>query len=219
VLSLWLAGASLAAPPPLPPYDDVLARTAWRRINHLLELGCTWNPELQGITCVDGAAAGVVAEVDAFSGTVFADGPLEYLAGLAEKYQGHDGAAEGRYRRALELDPTLVEAWYDLGEILLASGRFDGAREAFTEVSNRATAPATRWLGPWRLAEIAAHEHDARAFEEHLTEALRRGFSFRTIAGLPNWRAFAADPAIGPTLDGLLVVYGDPAIRDSLKTP
>jgi tetratricopeptide (TPR) repeat protein len=216
VTPAWLVGVALAGPA-LPTYEQVLARDAWRSINTTLESGCAWNPSLQGVACVDGAADAVVDQVDAFTAALFADGPLEYLAGLAEKYRGDDAAAEVRYRRALALDPTLVEAWYDLGEILLAAGRTDEARAAFTEVAARNTALETGWLGPWRLAEVAAQAHDATAFESHLHEALRRGFTFRNVAGLPNWKAFYADPAIGPTLRALLAVYADPGIEASLR--
>lgn len=213
---MWVWGAALAAPP-LPPYDAVLAREAWRRVDRSLSEGCRFDPAAGGVACLDGTPAAVVAEVDAFRAQVFPDGPLEYLAGLALRYAGDAAGAERRYREALRLDPTLTEAWYDLGELLLASGRTSEARAAFQEVADRNTAPATAWLGPWRLAEVAATEHDAEGFERHLQEALRRGFTFRTIAGLPNWRAYYADPALHGTLQALLRTYADPTVEASLR--
>lgn len=195
----------------------MLARDTWRRLDARLQAGCRVDPTQGGVVCEDGVAASVIADVDAFERRLFPDGPLTYLGGLAARYAGDEGAAERRYRRALDLDPTLVEAWYDLGELLLASGRLDEAQAAFAEVAARNTARATSWLGPWRLAEVAAHRHDAAAFEAHLTEALRRGFTFRQIAGLPNWRGFYADPALRDTLRALLLVYADPSVEASLR--
>lgn len=195
----------------------MLARDTWRRLDARLQAGCRVDPTQGGIVCEDGVAASVITDADAFERHLFPDGPLTYLGGLAARYAGDEQAAERRYRRALDLDPTLVEAWYDLGELLLASGRLDDAGAAFGEVAARNTAPATSWLGHWRLAEVAAHRHDAPAFEAHLTEALRRGFTFRQIAGLPNWRGFYADPALQDTLRALLLVYADPSVEASLR--
>jgi hypothetical protein len=75
------------------------------------------------------------------------------------------------------------------------------------------------WMGPWRLAEVAANQHDADAFEDQMREALRRGFSFKTIAGLPNWQRFYADPVLHDSIEKLVTVYGDAKILDSLKSP
>jgi tetratricopeptide (TPR) repeat protein len=214
-----LAGLAALAhgAPPLPTYEQVLARDAWRRVNGRLEAGCAFDPRLGGVACAEGTTAGVVAAVEAFSSTLFPDGPLSYLAGLASRYAGDRAEAERWYRAALALDPTLAEAWYDLGELLLADGRTAEAREAFTEVAARVSTGPTAWLGPWRLAEVAAAEHDAQAFEAHLHDALRRGFTFRQIAGLPNWKAYYADPALHSTLVALLAVYADPSIEASLR--
>ncbi|RMF73382.1 MAG: tetratricopeptide repeat protein [Acidobacteria bacterium] len=50
--------------------------------------------------------------------------------GLAYTCQGHVNSAEAAYRRALELDPSLVEAWVNLGGVLLLKWDFRGAVEA-----------------------------------------------------------------------------------------
>lgn len=209
--------AVAAAAPPLPTYDSVLARDAWRRADAALEAGCRLDPAQGGVVCVEGVTEQVRTAVDAFAATLFPDGPLAYLGGLAARYAGDAADAERRYRAALSLDPTLVEAWYDLGELLLASGRRDEARQAFTEVSARVTTGPNAWLGPWRLAEVAADGRDPAVFEAELREALRRGFTFRRVAGLPNWRAYYADPALQPTLRALLTVYADPSVEASLR--
>lgn len=47
-------------------------------------------------------------------------------------YADRDEAAVGRLRRAVELDPTMVEGWLKLGNALARRGDFGGAQLAFT---------------------------------------------------------------------------------------
>ena len=108
-------------------------------------------------------------------------------------------------------------AWHDLGEILLQDSRFDEAAEAFAHVTELVDTGPKSWLGPWREAEVAAHQGRPEAFEKHMKLALQRGFSFRTIRGLPNWRQFYADPVMGPSVTKLVTVYGTPDILKSLE--
>ena len=99
----------------------------------------------------------------------------------------------------------------------MAQGALDRARTAFTHVRDLRSEGDLAWIGPWRLAEVAALDHDAARFEADIKVALRRGFSFEHIAGQPNWRAFYADPALTDTLDKLLTVYATSEVRESLK--
>lgn len=204
------------AAPPLPSYRDELARVRWREVDALLTDGCGFDRFRGGIVCQPGTTDRAIAEVDAFQDALFHDGGLEYLAGLANKYAGNDREAARRYEAALALDPALTEAWYDLGEIRLVEARYDDARVAFEHVEQLGRNGKAPWVGPWRLAEVAAHQHDAAAFERYLEEALREGFSFGQIQGLPNWKGFYADPVIGPSLRKMLTVYGNPDIERTL---
>jgi tetratricopeptide (TPR) repeat protein len=52
---------------------------------------------------------------------------------LAYSRSGRVKLAEESYRRALGLDPTLVEAWVNLGGLLLAKWDFEGCLEATRE--------------------------------------------------------------------------------------
>jgi hypothetical protein len=97
------------------------------------------------------------------------------------------------------------------------SGELDKARHAFEQVARLTTDTRQRWIAPWRLAEVAASAGDAAGFETHMREALRHGFSFDTIAGLPNWQAYVADPRVGPSVAKLISVYGNPAVLDTLR--
>lgn len=217
---MWLLLALTArAEKPLPSYRDQLARERWHEVNTILEQGCAWQRLLSAMVCGEGVTDAAVAHADAFQRVVFRDAGLEYLAGLALRYDGDDAGARRRYESALALDPTRVEAWYDLGEIALKEGRLDRADEAFGRVAALESTGERAWIGPWRLAEVAATRHDAVGFERQIKVALERGFSFRSIQGLPNWQAFYADPALRDTLDKLLTVYADRETLDSLRNP
>ena len=217
ITALLLAGVA-PAEVPFPSYREELARQRAAEVNQMLERGCAWERLLASFVCAPGVVDAAVASVDAFQDTLFHDAGLEYLAGLAYRYADDDARALRRYKAALALDPESVEAWYDLGEIELSAGRLDRAEQAFTEVANRRTRGPNAWVGPWRLAEVAAFRHDPVAFEEHIETALERGFTFRQIAALPNWRTFYADPALRDTLDKMLTVYADPDVRESLES-
>ncbi|MEM6925328.1 MAG: tetratricopeptide repeat protein [Myxococcota bacterium] len=213
---MWIWWAVAWADKPLPDLGPELARVEWRRLDAQLERGCQFAP-LQGVvTCRDGVAEAVIGRVDAFSRVVVRDAGLEYLAGLAHRYDGQSSRARRRYEAAVALDPTYDAAWYDLGELHLIGGRLDLAEEAFGRVAELVSGDKA-WIGPWRLAEVAATRGDPEAFEAHIKQALEVGFSFRDIAGLPNWRAFYADPRLRDTLDKLLTVYSTPDVRDSLR--
>jgi tetratricopeptide (TPR) repeat protein len=218
VIAVALALAlTAAAEVPLPSYRDGLARQRWVEVNALLEEGCATNRF--PVVCVEGAVDRAIAAADAWQRAATADAGLEYLAALANRYGGREREAIRRYERAIELDPARTEAWYDLGEIRMARGELTEAGAAFERVAALRGEGELAWIGPWRQAEVAALGHDAPAFEAHLKEALRRGFSFRQIAGQPNWRAFYADPALQDTLDKLLTVYSTPEVRESLRAP
>ena len=213
-LPLWLGLAHAAVP--LPDYRRELARARWYEVNAVLEDACRYEPLQRAVACSERVEQAVEA-AQAFQRHVFPDAGLTYLVALAERYQGEDRRAEASYRKALELDTEYDAAWHDLGELLLKRGDLDGAAEAFARVTALRTAGQNAWVGPWREAEVAAHRRDAPSFERHLKEALRRGFRFRTISGLPNWRAFYADPVLRTSITKLVTVYSDPSILETLE--
>lgn len=213
-LFVLLSGAAWGEMP-LPSYREELARQRWREVDDLLTDGC--QVDAFPVRCVEGIPARAIAHADAWQRAVGPDAGLEYLAGLANRYSGQENEAIRRYRHAIALDPKRAEAWYDLGEIYQSRAALDEAREAFTQVALLRDTGDLSWIGPWRLAEVGALAHDPIAFERDLKEALRRGFTFRTIAGQPNWKTFYADPALHDALDKLLTVYGDTEVRGSLE--
>jgi len=66
------------------------------------------------------------------------DSPTAHFnLGLAYTQQGRMSSAEKAYRKALELDPDLVEAWVNLGGTLLLKWDFKGCKEANREAIRR----------------------------------------------------------------------------------
>jgi len=66
------------------------------------------------------------------------DSPTAHFnLGLAYTQQGRMSSAEKAYRKALELDPDLVEAWVNLGGTLLLKWDFEGCQEANREAIRR----------------------------------------------------------------------------------
>jgi len=214
---MWMWWAVAWADKPLPDLGPELARVEWKRLDHELGRGCQLAPLVGVVTCKEGVVDSVVSRIDAFSRAVVRDAGLEYLAGLAYRYDGQEGRARRRYQAAVELDPTYDAAWYDLGELHLLAGRLDQSEAAFEKVAELAVNGDKAWVGPWRLAEVAAARGDAEGFETHIKEALAEGFSFRDVAGLPNWKAFYADPRLRDTMDKLLTVYATQEVRESFR--
>ncbi len=137
------------------------------------------------------------------------DPRLVYEEGLILRLMGEPKGAKRLYEEALEGDPSLAFAWYDLGELHLLAGRTAEAREAFEQASALSEDHVNGWAAPFRLAELAGLESDAVAFDRHLKEAVRRGFRFATVVGDPTWTGFLADEALGEVLRRLMVVYGE----------
>lgn len=141
---------------------------------------------------------------------------VDYELGLAWRLSGDDQKARSAFDRALRVDPDLVEARYDRGEVALNAGELDTAEADFAVV---ARLQPEAWPGHFRLADIAARRGDAVNFEAHLGRALRLGFMVPAIINDPRWKGYLADPALGPILQRLVTVYaGDEALRQ-LESP
>ncbi len=144
------------------------------------------------------------------------DARLAYELGLASRLAGEPDDARRWLDRAVTLDPTLVAARYDRGEVLLSADDLDGAEADFREVVRLAP---DQWAGHFRLADVAGRRRDAPAFEQHLLDALRHGFSFRSVVGDPRWHGYLGDAELGPIVRRLVVVYQDGAVLDALERP
>ena len=141
---------------------------------------------------------------------------VSYDLGLAWRLSGDARKARVALDRALELDPLLVAARYDRGEVELAAGDLAAAEADFREVVRL---EPRAWPGHFRLADIAGLRGDAAGFEAHLVDALRCGFTVRSAAADPHWRGFLQDPALGPVLRRLVTVYQDESILQQMEAP
>ena len=202
---------------PLPAYDDVRIQAHWHEINRLIEVACEPGPG--GLGCVEDPLREAIAKATTFQETVTVDARMEYLIGLAYRGLNDKKSAEVHLQMAVDLDPNRTDAWHDLGELLLDRSAIADAKKAFTEVDRRLTRGSRAWVGPFRLAEVAAHEQDVVAFEKQLRTALSRGFNFRFVLHDTEWRGFAADPVIGPSVAKLVTVYGTREQLRTLTTP
>lgn len=63
--------------------------------------------------------------------------PAHFNLGLAYSQRGLVARAERAYRKALDLDPDLVEAWVNLGGVLMLKWDFEGSIEANREALTR----------------------------------------------------------------------------------
>ncbi len=136
---------------------------------------------------------------------------VTYEVAFALNAMGKPAEARKQYRRVLKLDPLHAAAWYDLGELYLLDGDFKAARNAFEQATRLRP---DHWVGHFRLAEIAGISGDADAFNTHLKDALREGFSFRTVVDDPRWRTFFTDEELGDVIRRLITVYGDESLLE-----
>ncbi len=205
LVMVTLASGTARGEVPLPSFRDALARSAWFEVNDQIEASkrSTTTEEARAML-VD-----AIRDATAFQEHVTRSSGLEHLTCEAWRRLGDDAQAEAACRRAIDLEPEYSGPWYDLGEMMLAAQRLEEAERAFTQVERLETSGPQAVLGPYRLAEVAGVRRDPAAFEDHLREALKHGFSFRDVACLPRWQSFYADPVMRDSLDKLLTVYGD----------
>ena len=172
-----------------------------------------------------GALEDAVALAERFQRQVEPSAAVTYEIALALNRMGRRPEAIARYTKALALDPDHAPSLYDRGELYLRDGRTELAQADFERA---AVLVPDHWAVHFRLAEIAAREHDAVAFESHLTDAVRNGFDFRALLlpgpdGAPrvdpNWRAWAQDPELGKVITKLVVLYSQEDLLELLQAP
>ncbi|HJN76445.1 MAG TPA: tetratricopeptide repeat protein [Myxococcota bacterium] len=202
MIALWVGLASAELPPP--DYREQLLAAVEGEADARI---------------AEGDLDGALDLVQRFRKHVTEDARLVYEEGLVRRLQGDTEEAEALYAKALEMDPSLGFAWYDLGELHLASGDLDAAELAFARATALTAEHPNGWAGPFRQAELAGRRGDALAFDQHLKVALSRGFVFRTVAGDPTWTAFLRDPVLGDVMTRLMTVYGEEQLLKEWKSP
>ncbi len=221
LFALWLPVAAHAEVP-LPNYDEEIVIAAWFEVDKAITNACTWprggpNAGLPPLACDPNRLDAAIAVATDFLRVVRNDGRLHYLIALAHRHAGRLHQAETALEQAVAVSPDRSEAWRELGELQTLAGQHTQAARSFAEVTRLNPEGPTAWVGWLQRAQTAGHLHDAEAFESHLREALRQGFSFRVIESNPAWRDFYADPVLQRRLERLMGVYGQAETLDSLK--
>ncbi|NCG17891.1 MAG: hypothetical protein GWP91_02620 [Rhodobacterales bacterium] len=216
---MWLLLAAGAfAEMPLPDYERSLATAEWHALNNRIEANCEFVPVRGAVVCRNPDEVDVViTDAERWMSVVSEDAGIIYLVGLCWRYKGEDAKAQSHWERATRSDPDYRAPWYDLGEIYLANQSLDKARVAFEHVTRLSPDGPTAWIGPWRLAEVAAAQQRPDDFEAHMRTALQHGFTFERIQGTPNWKAYLADPVMHDSVQQLITVYGSQTVLDSLR--
>jgi len=216
---LYLLVVHAWAEVPLPDYDRALAAAEWRALDKELDAACQVHPHA-GLVCHAPERLDlVIARGQAWTQTVQPDAGISYLVGLAWRFKGDNQRARALWEKVTREDPDYATTWYDLGELYLSAGEWSNAEAAFEHVRRLTPEGAESWLADWRLAEVAAFQQDPAAFESHMRAALRQGFTFERVAGLPNWQQFLADPVMQASVEKLISVYGTREVLESLRPP
>ena len=143
---------------------------------------------------------------DAFRESVTDGLEVQYELALMLNRSGDLDAALERYTALLETHPKHVPSLYDRGEILLIQGLFDAAELDLRQLEEL---KPDVWVVHFRLAEVAAYQANASAFEQQILEALRDGFSLSMLAESgEHWHNWANDPSLGLVLKQLFLLYG-----------
>jgi tetratricopeptide (TPR) repeat protein len=172
-----------------------------------------------------GALEDAIALAERFQRQVEPSAPVTYEIAYALNRMGRRSEAIARYTKALALDPDHAASLYDRGELYLLDGKISLARADFERA---AVLVPGHWAVHFRLAELAARDHDTAGFESHLTDAVRNGFDFRSLIvpgpdGAPsvdrNWQTWARDPELGKVITKLIVLYSQEDLLELLQAP
>ncbi|MEC7239961.1 MAG: tetratricopeptide repeat protein [Myxococcota bacterium] len=190
---------------PIPDYEEALLAEAEQEIDLLI-------------------SRGLLEEADRylaqFREHVSDDARLMYSHGLTKRLIGELEPSQLLLEQALGRDPTLAEAWYDLGEVHLNLGRPVEAESAFQKAAQLSKHHPNGWAAPFRLAELAGARGNTAAFEGWLEEAMQRGFLFQQIVwGSEKWTNFLSDPELGDIMKRLITVHESESILDSWPQP
>ena len=148
------------------------------------------------------------------------DARLTYEHGLVLRFSGEPKEAIQLCEAAIQIDPKLAEAWYDLGEAQLNVAEKQKAIESFEHAAKLSIEHPNGWAAPFRLAEIAGEAEDIAAFEKWLEEAMKRGFSFvQTLQTNAQWKKFFSNPDMGDIMRRLITVYENEKLLEFWQSP
>lgn len=210
-----------AAEIPVPSFKEETIVAMWHEIDDQIEAACLTpasGPSGGTIGCVPEQLREAIDRGGQFNEQVVETARIHALMGHAWRFLGDVEQAESEYRSAIRVNDQRADAWAGLGEVLQSQSKFEEAKAAYAKVNELAPGHDA-WVAWFHLAEIAAFQGDAVAFEANLREALGNGFSFRQIQTNSLWREFYKDPEIHDSIEKLVKIYGDRGVLDSLAEP
>lgn len=80
-----------------------------------------------------------------------------WLEGVLDRRKGKSKAAEDAYLKALELDPSHINAWYDLASLLESLERYDEAEKSYRKVIEIDSGYARAWF---RMGLLLENHHE-----------------------------------------------------------
>ncbi|MFK7929021.1 MAG: tetratricopeptide repeat protein [Myxococcota bacterium] len=225
IVGLGLAPTDASAEVPLPSFETHQGIEAWLAVNAHIERASSIRAQADPDRSPQRAAelrrtadAELRLAVDtasAYETQVRPTSGLAYLKGLSWRLLEEPERAKVEWQRSIELDPVgAIDAYHDLGELLMTQKDWTGAEAAFKKVSEGVPDGPQAWRGPLRLAEVAAWQGDKRGLETWLTEALRRGYQMTWIKNEPQWKVFYADERLRRTVEKMVVVYGERSLLE-----
>ena len=206
---------------PLPDWREEVIVATWERLDAQITEACSWPEGSAGVGrplgCDEAKLDRAIAWGRQVLRDVANDGRIHYLIGLAERHAGRADKAEQALREATTLSPDRAEAWADLGDLLVARKAWDEADAAIRQVIRLNPEGPAAWYGWLQLAQVAGWRQQPGPFEDAVREAIRLGFSLRTVTGNAAWKGFYADPVMRPTVERVVGTYAEPGVLDSLR--
>ena len=117
--------------------QHAIARQAFERAMELNPTDVQALEQMVGIEVRAGRTADARRQVDAALAKSGPSASLLIVAGKAYSADGDNAAAERHFRRAIELDPTMLEAYGALAALYIAGGRLPEAQREFIELAKR----------------------------------------------------------------------------------
>lgn len=193
---------------------------ARKTFQHVLELDSRSVEALASMASLDVAEkrpGDAVSRLEAAVRRTPDDPRLLLVAGQAQALSGRLTEAETSYRKALELDPTLMEAYDALGQLHVRQNKLDAAREAYErQVAQRPNDIAAHTMVARLLYVQGKHAESRARFEKILSIDPRAAVAANNLAYMDAEAGQNLDIALTRAQTAKAVLPEDPDVNDTL---